>query len=316
MVSMKRNLVIFFSIIFFLLLLVFPANVFDGASNGLLLWFNTVLPTLLPFIIATNLLMYTPALHLISRVTSLFLSRLFHVSESGSFAIVTGFLCGYPIGSKITADLLRHERISCNEANYLLSFCNNTSPMFIISFVLFQCLENNYPLMPSLGILMISPVLCSFIFRIFYILTENSCNNASKLSSSKSEIAQTDNILDTCIMNGFETITKVGGYIILFSILIELITLLPFRNNFFQYILLPSLEITNGVTNIGSSSLSTDIKYILCLFHTSFGGWCAVAQTQCMISDTGLKIFPYIIKKLVTALVTSLLAVCYIHFLH
>ena len=32
-----------------------PALAFDGAKSGLLLWFNVVLPTLLPFILCSSL---------------------------------------------------------------------------------------------------------------------------------------------------------------------------------------------------------------------------------------------------------------------
>ena len=49
---------------------------------------------------------------------------------------------------------------------------------------------------------------------------------------------------------------------------------------------------------------------------TSFGGLCSVAQTKSMIRQSGLSIVPYIAEKLVTALVTSLLAFFYITLIH
>ena len=60
----------------FICMLLFPKNTFQGASSGLILWFNTVLPTLLPFIILSNLLIRTGAIDLIARVTSPVLCRL------------------------------------------------------------------------------------------------------------------------------------------------------------------------------------------------------------------------------------------------
>ena len=38
-------------------MLLFPRAVFNGASEGLLLWFQVVFPTLFPFMLITNLLM-------------------------------------------------------------------------------------------------------------------------------------------------------------------------------------------------------------------------------------------------------------------
>jgi len=59
-----------------------------------------------------------------------------------------------------------------------------------------------------------------------------------------------------------------------------------------------------------------EISYILILFLTSFGGVCAIAQTSAMLTETKLSILSYTIEKLVTALVTSLLAFLYIKFIH
>ena len=312
---MKRNFVIFLTIFFFILLLVFPANVFAGTSSGLLLWFNTVLPTLLPFIIATNLLINTPALDWISKISGSFLSRIFHVSKTGSFVILAGFLCGYPMGSKMTADLLRRNQLSYEEACYLLSFCNNTSPMFLISYILYQSLENCYAVIPSLIIFMLSPVLCSFFFYHFFYKKKLCYKEHMLKQRDNPKDGMSENLIDSCIMNGFETITKIGGYIMIFSIFIELLKSIPVQNPYFTNLFLPSLEITNGITILANTLLPMDFKYILCLFHTAFGGWCSIAQTQCMIQGTGLKLTPYIIEKLITATVTSLFAIIYIRFI-
>lgn len=316
---MKRYLLMSAAIIFFCLMLLFPAPVVAGASKGILLWFQVVLPTLLPFIIVSNLLIETRAINVIAKITGHLFSRFFRVSSYGSFAILTGFLCGYPMGSKVTADLIRNGSISTEEGRYLLSFCNNTSPMFIISYVLIQNLGDKMLFIPSLVILMGTPVICSFIFR-FLLLTSSGISGRTPTFSSSSTLkkktqntfAPSGNIIDCCIMNGFETITKVGGYIMLFAIIIELCHLLPASHPLFYNILFPSLEITTGIQYICSGTLPQHIRFILCLSMTSFGGWCAVAQTQCMIQGTGLSIFPYIIQKLITAGVTSLFAYLYI----
>ena len=125
-------------LILFFSMLSFPQTVFTGASYGLVLWFRHVLPTLLPYMILINVLICTPALHWICRITSTFLCPLLGTSYYGTFAVLTGFLCGYPMGAKTTSDLLNVNKISRSEASYLLSFCNNTSPAFILSYVVAQ----------------------------------------------------------------------------------------------------------------------------------------------------------------------------------
>ena len=91
-------------LVFFFIMLFFPAETLYGASNGLLLWFQIVIPSLLPFFIITNLLIQTNSVSLIVKVLGPFLTRIFSVTPDGSFAILSGLLCGYPIGAKVTAD--------------------------------------------------------------------------------------------------------------------------------------------------------------------------------------------------------------------
>lgn len=301
-------------LILFFSMLSFPQTVFTGASYGLVLWFRHVLPTLLPYMILINVLICTPALHWICRITSTFLCPLLGTSYYGTFAVLTGFLCGYPMGAKTTSDLLNVNKISRSEASYLLSFCNNTSPAFILSYVVAQNMKERNLCIPFFLILTFTPLMLSFIFRLFYRLPESSRSFPQVTPGSFSNPSESisDSFLDRCILNAFESVTKVGGYMMMFSVLIQLLaSVLP--NTIFSLLLYSSLEISTGIRLLFSSALYTTEKIILCTFLTSFGGWCCIAQTYSMISSSQLPILPYITTKLVTALVTSLLISAYIY---
>ena len=297
---MKQFFYAILFLLFFFTILFFPSETLVGATNGLLLWFQIVIPSLLPFFILTNLLIQTNSISLIVKFLAPFLTRVFSVSADGSFAILAGFLCGYPIGAKVTADLVKQKRISVREGNYLLSFCNNTSPAFISNFVVLQKLKDPSLLFASLCILFLSPILCSVLFRLYYKGFSNHIQTQTK------SIQFHFQMLDDCIMNAFESITKIGGYIILFSILFILGKNTPF------HILLPSLEITNGITYLTNSSLRFTWSYTSIMALSSFGGLCSIAQTYSVIQGSDLSIFAYITEKLITALVTSFLAFAYV----
>ena len=284
----------------FFVILLSPSKTLYGASQGLLLWFQILVPTLIPFLILTNLVIQTNAFSFIVGSFGSIFQRVFHVSANGSFAIISGFLCGYPIGAKVTADLVKQKKISLVEGNYLLSFCNNTSPAFISSYIILQQLNDPTLLIPSLIILYLSPLLCSFIFR--------HCYKVEFLKSSK-EINHPYfhfQMLDDSIMNAFETITKIGGYIILFSILFTFGKQTPLKT------FLPLLEITTGIPYILATQNRFSFYYIYIMALTSFGGLCSIAQTNSVIQGSGLSIFLYTIEKLITALVTSLLTFLYV----
>lgn len=298
---MKRFLTSGCIIILFFSMLFLPKEVFKGASSGLLLWFYTILPTLLPFAIFSNLLIYTNSIRYISLIFGPAFKRFFHVSENGSFAILAGFLCGYPMGAKVTADLVHTKQISLSEGQYLLSFCNNTSPMFIISYIVIQNFKQDALIVPTITILLSAPVLCSFLFRRYHRPQLISSLQTQKLTSTFNF-----HIVDNCIMSAFETITKVGGYVILFSIFITIFQKLPI------HFILPFLEITNGISLISTTCANTLSGFLSIFFLAAFGGFCAIAQTSSMIQGTDLSIIPYIIEKLITAMVTSLFALLYV----
>lgn len=294
----------------FILMLIMPKAVFNGAAEGLLLWYQVVFPTLFPFMLITGLLMATGGLNLISRIFSGLFRRIFRVSDNSTFAVLAGFLCGYPMGAKVTADLMRSGRISFQEGCYLLSFCNNTSPVFILNFIVWKTFGREDMAFPTLVILILSPMTLSFLFRKFYLKGQNffPCPDTGKKSYSRLDFST----LDTCMMNSFESIVKVGGYIILFSVLITLLDELP-GNHPLILAVSPLLEVTNGIIMLNTSIDNFSLCYPAVLALTSFGGLCSVAQTQCMLQGTGIKMLPYIAEKLAAAGAASLMAAVYLY---
>lgn len=295
-------------------MLLFPNAVFDGASEGLLLWFQIIFPTLFPFMLITNLLLVSGGLSFIAGILRRPFRRIFGVSGNGSFAVLAGFLCGYPMGAKVTGDLLRTDRITREEGQYLLSFCNNTSPVFTINFIVWKTLGQEQLLFPSLAVLTLSPVLLSFLFRKFYLPRERKRfperNTDGRPSSGKSVFS----LLDSCMMNSFEGIVKVGGYIILFSVILSLLEKSGQNGAVFTG-MSAVLEVTNGILIIKKTIPVLSLSWPLIIGLTSFGGLCAAAQTQCMLQGTGLKISHYIMQKLAAAGAASLLALLYINLI-
>ncbi len=297
----------------FLIMLLQPDVVFQGAAKGLLLWYKTVFPTLFPFLFVCNLLVQTNAVHCLACLAPGILCRFFGVPKNGMLAILTGFLCGYPMGAKVMADLCRTGKITRQEGSYLLSFCNNTSPAFILSYVIHRYVREPRLLAPTCLILFFSPVMLSFFFRKIYarqrVLTQNPLS--APIQGSARPLPQA---LDDSLSNAMETIVKIGGYIILFCVLTELLGLLPLRASWARAFLFPNLEITNGIALIWGMKLPFSIRYPLCIFCTAFGGWCAVLQTISVIQGTDIPIFPYIMEKLATASAASFFAYLYLQF--
>lgn len=292
-------------------MLAFPNISFNGANTGLLLWFQTVLPTLFPFFVVNALLMRSGAIYRFSKIVSPVVCPFFSISKWSSYAVLCGFFCGAPIGAMIIVDLVSRRKISKKEGEYLLSFCNNTSPGFVVGFVCERCLKRPDLTYISLGILISSYVFSGFLFRRMYY-SDFRRNPGERYITDKDNSSFQTGSLDESIWESCETVLKIGGYIMIFCVFLYGLKALPFRGSIWELFLLPSLELTNGIQLITNAGTTFQVKYVLSLSLVAFGGICAGFQTKCIIEREELSFRKYIKEKLITAMVTSLLAISFL----
>ncbi len=313
----KAGIVLFLAVI-----LIFPSSSYHGAKKGLLLWFNTILPTLLPFIILSNLVIELQITRPLSNLLYPVFHILFGISRGGCYPVLMGFLTGIPVGAKSVADLINQGSIKEDEGQYLLGFCNNASPMFIMSYIAIAQLKLPEIRFGLLLIIYLSGILSSFL--LFCILPKG--HKCRKPSLSATEYGSDYNynldppkfdfaILDSAITNGFEIITKVGGYIILFSIPAQIISNLGTGENYLKLLAIGILEITTGINQISISSLDMDAKIAFITMITAFGGLSGIAQTKSVINNTRLSIGLYIKAKLLHMLIAFTFAAFYARFI-
>lgn len=287
-----------------LYMLLFPKKVLADSLAGLDLWFHTVLPSLLPFMILSNVLIGANVVSQLMRPFSGFFRHVLGLSPEGGYAWLLGLFCGFPMGARLTGDMYRQHRISREEAGYLLTFANQSSPMFLSTYVVLHGLGDSTLTLPVFVIFYTSAFLTSLVFRI------RSRRFGLPPSKPKKEVPEQTsygNLLDTSIMNGFEIITRLGGYIILFSILAGIVLQLPAPLRTAAPFLSGLTEITTGIHTISGTTLPLQVKFTAIVCCTAFGGFSTVAQTSCMLNGTGLSIFTYLKGKLVNAAVAGLL---------
>ena len=66
----------------FVILLFFPGLVFEGAKMGLNLWFFTLVPTLLPFMVFSNILIQSRLIEHLLFLPGLFTRKYLHLSPA------------------------------------------------------------------------------------------------------------------------------------------------------------------------------------------------------------------------------------------
>ena len=287
-------------------LLIHPSESLECAKAGMTLWLNTLIPTLLPFIILTGTLTHINSIQKLLAPLESFFRIVLGVSIWGGYIFVLGMLCGYPLGAKLASDLYTSRKISKKEALYLTTFCNNASPAFIITYLNKLCLKNTIPVSLIFISIFSANLICMLFFR--FAVYKNSIYSftvSAPLKKETSHTASQESILDVSIMNGFETITRLGGYILLFSILAGCI------RYYHPFPLLGFTEITTGLSIIASSELPAITRILISVSATSSGGLCILAQTRSIL-HRDLSLLPYIISKCVSAVLTSIILYCLI----
>lgn len=286
----------------------FPSVTVNAAAKGLVLWFEQVLPSLLPFAILSNIIIASDILSSITKRLLPFIRKMIPVSDSGAFVLFSGFLFGFPMGSRNCAQLLLEDKMEKQEAEVLFIITNNMSPVFIQSYILGQCLQLPEYFGWSILLLYLPPLLLGR-----YLLRHNKgVGNLHKKTASRSKI--NFQIVDAGIMNGFETLTKIGGYIMIFSILASCFIQFPIPE-MLKTGCIGFIELTNGIHFLSSTSLSEETQYILAMMFTAFGGVSGIAQTSAMVKGTGLSMKKYVSLKLLLCLITGMLAFLLMQYL-
>lgn len=280
-----------------LLLIFFPMVVNKGSKEGLQLWFTVVLPALFPFMVFSGVMMKIGATQTIGRWLYPVLHRLLGLSENGCYALAVGFLSGYPLGAKTAADLLRQRAVTAEEAQYILCFCNNASPMFLLEYIGVYCMGMKKPwfiLMVVYGTAILNAVL---FLRKNIRGSYQTSQNMVKCSYEKEKPVGVMNVLDQSIADSFVTVTKVGGYIILFSILAEFVEQIVPCHAFAKMIGLGVIEITTGGEYLKAYPMMADLKWIFACGFSAFGGFSSVAQTYSVLQSNELSIAGYLKAK-------------------
>lgn len=303
---MKRKWVILGAFGVTLLFLLFPQVVCNGAKEGLGVWFYSVLPALLPFMILSNFMIRMNITHVVTRHIAPVIKRIYHIPEACCYPVVIGMLTGYPMGARTTAQLYERGDYTREDARYILNFCNNASPMFLLEFIGVECLGMEQPIQ-LLAIVLLSAWLNSLFCRYRF----------SKVTCTKKRIVGTRNekatgmpimkALDESIIDGFLTITRVGGYIILFSILTEWVEQIDWIPILPKYIGISLLEITTGGTLFSKIPLVTWLKEGVCAGICAFGGVSSIAQTASVLQGTDLSVKEYFFAKLRHAILATVL---------
>lgn len=268
------------------------------AFYGFTLWYSKMIPALVPFMILSGIIIRMNLSEKFSAILHPVLKRIYKCSANVSYGIIIGFLCGFPMGAKVTADMLKYNKITFEEARFLLCFNNNIGPVYFCSFVL-PLLGIEHPVMYVIGMYGI-PLIYGFILRRILYRDRGGMEAHSPYINETESLQANENIslftaMEESVQSTIQSILSLCGYMILFNTL----NLLPhFMIPQLHKYIAPIMEITGGLSMLGKLAP----LYSLCIL--SFGGLSCIAQTNSMIKDTDLSLKEYVLHKLVLTGIT------------
>lgn len=287
-----------FPIFLIIVTLIFHNDVISGTQTGLLLWYRSLIPALLPFILITNTLSELNTYQIIAKKLIRFCPNIYEL-----LAVVLGNLCGYPIGAKILNDLVISKCISYKKANSLLAVSSQVSPMFLLGYIYNIILEKEIPLY----IFLISIYLPVFILYIYKIKNDTTKEPVID-NSDKQNTGYGININNT-FMQTVNTIVFIGIYVIIFSIILEI--LIKVIDSDIIKCLLSFMEITTGLNLIKNLSINRNLFFPITLCLSSFGGLCTMFQIKIVLSYQKASLKKYLPDKIIMSAGTFLIIFLY-----
>ena len=285
-------------IIFKLLFLTYPDIVLTASRSGLLLWFNNVMPALLPFMVITNMLMSLGFAEFLGKFLSLVMQKIYNLPGAGGVAFIVGLTSGYPIGAKAVTELRKTSVISVRDAQHLLAFCNNAGPLFILGVVGIGFFGNR-----TIGyILWTAHIFAALVLGILL-------RNKNRLVQNE-PVARTNTIsfgkaLGGAVKNAMESMAVIGGLIIFFNTVVAVLSEIGLPNEGMLAGWLAGLiEVTGGLGKISADGIST-ATLAVAAFVIAFGGFSIHMQTLHFTEGTGIKAAPYIFAKFLHGLIAA-----------
>ena len=134
----------------------------------------------------------------------------------------------------------------------------------------------------------------------------------------KNETFPTDvnyKVVDASILSSCEALVKICGYMILCTLINAMIYQIG-KNAVLQALLAPTLEMTSGVATLIQTSLPYHLRYSLLFAFVSFGGISGLLQVQSMVRESGISMLKYTSVKMISAVLTGLIAYLYYSISH
>ena len=251
-----------------------------------------------------------------------------------------GIISGFPVGAKIVSNLYSNGACTKEEADRMLILSNNSGPLFVIGTVGYAfygsstigvlLLVTHILASLSVGVIIglfsrmpkFSKVnfFCRTKSRAFYKDANSSSSNYTIKRRKDISISELGSILGSSITSAIKSILVIGGFVVIFSVIISMLnrthllniiancisTVIPINVNLISSFLTGIIEFTNGLSAIANVPFKNmSLKLALSAFVLGFGGISVTLQVLSIISNDKLSIKKYVLGRILVGVVAS-----------
>ena len=301
------NITIIIFCIFFLIELILNRNlIFDTVGFSLNIWITSILPSLFPFFILSDILNSYNIIYYIPKIIKNIFKKTLNISDNALFVFFISMLSGFPSNARNIKILYKENKITKNESEHLLFFTHFSNPMFILGTLVTIFLNNK-----SLGlIILLSHYLPNFIIGFLLKKYNNPKNNYS--TNNNKNNPNFGIIFTRSIKNSIDSLLLILGTLTIFLIISTIIINLLNLNNINSLLIKSILELTSGLKELSTINFNNKLLVILSSCILSFGGLSVHMQVINELTDTDIsyknffigRIFQTILSLIISYIIT------------
>jgi len=261
-------------------ILVLPEVTAAAAMDCAKLAVGVVLPSLFPMLVLSQVLVSTGVVSKLGTIPSTF---------------TIGLLSGYPVGASVVEELAARGIVTREEAAYMLPWCNNTGPAFIVGVVGTAIWGN-----PAVGWLLYAchAASAALVGVLFFRKQRGLARRpAAKKSNLRFPEALTEGVKKAAV-----SCINITAFIVFFGVVIALI---EHFTGPLPSLIVGTLEMTQGVRRAAQMSAPTVLQLAVSSGLMGFAGISVYFQVR---SVTTLPTGPYLLGKLLQGGIAAALA--------
>ncbi|MCR8845398.1 nucleoside recognition domain-containing protein [Paenibacillus sp. SC116] len=332
-------------------IMLYPTAAFQASLQGLQVWWTIIFPALLPFLVLSHLLSAFGWVHALGVVLEPIMRLLIRVPGVGGWAWALGWTAGYPAGAEVIAKLRQQQSISRTEGERLLALAHVSNPVFLVAVVgvgfmkqadvglLLACIHWITALLTAVFLRMVDGrKKVATISSFTYLSRSTTAEQPTTTSIHPTELAATQSLkpsfsqrvlnsmeqarqmdgrpigrlLGEAVSSAVQTLMMIGGYIMMFSVLIQ-VARLALPSTMGNLLMNGLLEVNLGAFTISSAAFSSsEFQAALVSAVLAWSGISSHLQVHSLIKQTDLRYWRFFAARLLHALLAFILTyVCW-----